>query len=189
MKEAYWNEMFGEFKVDDRRFRIPGLEEPLMSPDFEKRNLIGNFPGNVSKRYILCEYGRPKETQRGKVQARHLKDEVHSEKFWEYQLRHNRDSFEFLQRLLFFLVAHKKPHFHFYIEREGEVVASTIAGVCQESAFFFNLSVRNDLRQNGLAKNLLLGARSMLSDRETFYWTSHPWLTLNADRIKGYCIV
>lgn len=189
MIESYWNEMFGEFKTGERKFLIPGLEEPLMSPDFEKRNMIGAMTGSKRQSYKLCEFIQIKELQRGLVKVTDLGGEINSESFWKYQILHSKNDASFLQKLLNFLVIHQKPHFHFYLEQDGEIIASMLAGTGKTKAFFFNLSVRSDFQKKGKARELLLGARSILSDKETFYWTKHQWLTLNADKVQDYWII
>ena len=189
MIERYWNEMFGEFKIGDQKFLIPGLEEPLMSPDFINRNIVGNYPGAKLQSYKLCEFSKITELQIGQVKSASLCEEIHSERFWEYQMNHNQDAYGFLQKLLTFLVNHQKPHYHFYLENSGEIIASMLTGISNTTAFFFNLSVRSDFRKTGKARELLLGARSMLHDKEAFYWTKHTWLTLNADKVQDYCII
>lgn len=188
MIETYWNEMFGEFKIGERSFHLPGFPESLMSPHFGTRNIIGHFDGPKAQSFKLCGF-KPRTTPETIIRIEELETIIENERFWQHQEIVHRESYPFMRRLLPFLVKHQKPHFYFSIEEEGIIKASAIGGEGTSKCLLFNLVVREEFRREGLARKILLGAQNFFSKKETFYWTIHPTFTLGADEVNDYHIV
>lgn len=178
MIEQYWNEMFGEFKTGERKFSLPGFPEPLMSPDFENRNIIGSEAPVNSTSFLIC--GFPPASFDVSINVMPLEEAVEDAAFWNYQKFFVSETVEFMERLLPFLVKHRKPHHFFSVLVNGEVVATAFGGEGDTKCLLFNLKVRNEFQSMGFARLILEGARSHFSDKETFYWTLHPGFTLGA---------
>jgi ribosomal protein S18 acetylase RimI-like enzyme len=185
MIEAYWNEMFGEFKVGDREFSLPEFPEPLMSPHFGVRNIVGPAKNPLSTFY-LCHFPQVKGEVSLRVES--LDAAINKEEFWGFQKSSDAHKYLFMRRLLPFLVENKKPHFHIYQTSNEEIVSSAVVGITPNRAFLFNLYVHESCRKQGLAKLTLDTARA-ISGQETFYWTIHPWFTLGAPEVLHYHIV
>lgn len=188
MIEAYWNEMFGEFKIGERNFQLPGFSEPLMSPQFGTRNIVGDFAGATAQTFKLCGF-KPRKNTGSVIKVERLETLIGNNDFWRHQELVHQESYPFMKRLLPFLVKHQKPHFHFSIEEDGVIKASAIGGEGTSKCLLFNLVVGEDFRGEGHARKVLLGAQNFFSRKETFYWTVHPSFTLGADEVNDYHIV
>ncbi|WP_408096600.1 hypothetical protein ACJVC5_16300 [Peredibacter sp. HCB2-198] len=178
MIETYWDEVFGEFKVGNREFDIPGFPEPLMSVHFGVRNVVGPTNKVFTQSFKLCVFPPASFEIRSKQET--LNEAIHSSIFWEYQKQHNSNAVIFIERLLPFLAKLDTPHFHFYLEDQEGIYASAIVGVSKSSCFLFNLSVSERKRNQGVAKTILESIRGTFFDRPAFYWTVHPWFTFDA---------
>ncbi len=188
MIEKYWNEMFGEYKTGKRQFALPGLPEPLMSPHFGQKNIIGFCSTPTKLSLKLCGF-RASRNSTVTIKAEELENVIRRKSFWQYQSNFHQESFPFMQRLLPFLVQNRKPHFYFSIENEGKIIATAVGGVGKSSCLLFNLNVREEFRGKGVARQLLKETRNFFSDKETFYWTVHPGFTLGADYVEDYHLI
>lgn len=188
MIEAYWNEMYGEFKTGERNFDLPGFPEPLMSPHFGTRNIVGDYSGNKEQSFKLCSF-KPRTGPQFGIQAERLENLIDNGSFWDHQKLIHAHSYPFMKRLLPFVIEHQKPHYYFSIEEDGIVKASALAGEGESKCLLFNLVVREQFRGEGLARRILQGAQNFLSQKETFYWTILPSFTLGADEVNDYHIV
>ena len=88
-----------------------------------------------------------------------------------------------------FLVENQKPHFYFSFQSDGEIVATAIGGEGKSKCLLFNLNVREEWRNRGIARLILTEARNFFSEKEVFYWTVHPGFTLNAHYVEDYYII
>lgn len=187
MIEQYWNDMFGEFKTGERQFSIPGFPEPLMSADFENRNILGTRPMENCTSFLLCGFSPASFNVNIRVMP--LEEAIKDSAFWSYQRAFVSETVGFMERLLPFLVSLKRPHYFFSVVEDDEVIATAFGGEGNTNCFLFNLKVRDGFENQGYARHLLKGARSHFSGKETFYWTVHPTFTLGASYIEGYHLV
>lgn len=188
MIESYWNEMFGEFKTGDQSFELPEFPEPLMSPHFGKNNIVGPCMSPAKLCLKLCSF-RPSQIDTVIINVEKLEDVIGEDEFWQHQKDFHSDSFSFIRRLLPFLVTNQKPHYYFYIRRDGEIMGTAIGGEGESKCLLFNLNVREEFRGNGVARQILTGARNFFSEKEVFYWTIHPGFTLGADYVEDYYLI
>lgn len=187
MIETYWNEMFGQFKTTERAFSIPGFPEPLMSAKFGLTNIVGEAE-HPKLSFKLCTFSPVKSSiHQAKIEP--LSKTLTNKEFWAYQKSHHTEAMPFIQRVLPFLNTLSKDHWHVFIEGENGIRGSAIVGRGESVSFFFNASVRKDERQNGVCRDLLMACRVVAENRPGFYWTVHPWLTLDADKVENYHII
>jgi len=187
MIEEYWNEVFGEFKEIDGKFNIPGFPEPLMSAHFGVRNIIGSVIPNASLSLKLCTFS-PKLTEEASVVTiRPLREAISSKWFWDFHQNYNA-GYEFSKRLMPFLVNLSNRHYHLYLKDKEGLIASSVIGVSKTSCFAFNLVVRPDQRGQGKGHFITEQTRSAFSDKGLFYWTTHPWFTLDGEVTDYYVL-
>jgi hypothetical protein len=187
MKEAYWNEVFGQYKVAGREFNVPGFPEALMSPHFGVKNIFGYSYAETKLSLKLCEFG-PQRIKAGiRPTYETLQEAVNSKKFWDFQKKFS-DNYEFMKRLLPFLLTLPTPHYHFFIKNRDGIVVSNIVGVADCGLFLFNLTVKPNFRKRGLGKLSHHQIRGTFSDRPAFYWTVHPWFTFDSKVIDYHVI-
>jgi hypothetical protein len=185
MIEAYWDEMFGEFKTESEAFVIPDFPEALMSPHFGVKNIVGGIPSPIK----LCYFDAIGALKPSTVQSESLENAVDNSSLWAFIEENNPEAFPFIKRLLPFLLSTSKRYHHFYFSDEKGIAASAIVGVSSESAFIFNVIVRVDLRKKGLFNGLVREIQFAFAEISTFYWTLHPWLTKGSTHVVDYHIV
>lgn len=182
MIETYWNEMFGEFKTGERQFSLPGFPEPLMSPHFGVTNIIEDSGSG----FKLCLF-RPKCSEISPhVKNEDLESTLTNLKFWEFQQTHHQEGHAFMQRLLPFLVKNKKPHRHFFMEQDEQLIVSCLVGEVTSSVFMFNAAVHSKRRNKGLMQIVMNSIQGHFYPKATFYWTKHQWFTNGADEVLDY---
>ncbi len=160
-----------------------------MSPRFGTRNLILGGPSAESAGRWLC-YFSPLGTQRSsELQQEELPLAFKREAFWGFHEYANPEAIPFLRRLLPFLMTHQLPHWHLWLEEEGEIVASLLVGEAPGATFLFNLAVAPQARGRGLTHQLLLGARARCPLRPSFFWTRHRGFFLGAGEVYGYAVL
>ncbi len=190
MIERYWSEMFGEFEKSPGQFEIPGFPEPLMSAHFGERNKVGEVYPSAKLSFYLCEFLPLKSHQKNLDFKRELLSlAITRSDFWQFQESQGPETAPFMKRLLVFLASRDQTYFHYFIEREGEIVASAIVGQASESALVFNGLVALNHRAQGYARDLFFAIRQDLSQQEVFFWTKHSYLKLGADRITPYVLM
>ena len=187
MIEKYWNEMYPEFKTGERCFSLPGFPELLMSPDFERTNIIGPTKKNVMSSYLLCYFHNLRNERSSNVKIEALESITHSKKFWDFQKHNNSETFSFIQKALPFFLENNKKHVHISIEVEGAIVASSIMGISESCGFLFNTSVIPNFRKRGFSLDILHSAQAYIK-LPVFYWTKYPWLTQGADEVRQYSL-
>ena len=182
----YWHEMFGDYYQGEGKFSLPGFSEPLMSPHFGVTNVIGQVEKkNIAQSFKLCSFP-PGQYEATHVRVETLSHAIMSRTFWEYQINYHPEAYPFLRRLLPFLVDHQKPHFCFSWIVDDEIVGTALGGEGETKCLLFNLNVRNEFRNQGVARKILQGAQSFFADKSTFYWTLHSNFTLNASLVEDY---
>lgn len=190
MIERYWSQMFGKYEVSPGKFEIPGFPEPLMSAHFGKRNRVGEKQPEATLSFFLCEFLSPPPSQTfSRIQFEDLAQAIARSEFWEFQESQGPETAPFMKRLLPFLVEHGGVYTHYFLEQEGELVASAIVGQTNESALVFNGLVAQKHRSRGYAREIFLAIRQRLSGLGVFFWTKHPYLKLGADRIYPYELI
>lgn len=188
MIETYWNEMFGEFKTGPRSFLIPALPEPLMSPHFGVQNIIGPSHKPPKMSFTLC-YFNPVDRLTSKVEVETLSQAIKRKEFWNYQEEHHSSCVHFSQKLFPFLIEHQKDHLHLFTLDNKGMRTSVLIGRGETTAFLFNASVRTDLRNLRLGREMLNDSRNYIGSKQSFYWTRYPWLTLGADLTEDYHLI
>lgn len=191
MIERYWREMFGDFEVRTGKFEIPGFPEPLMSPHFGVRNIIGDTQVEAQLSFSLCEFKEwdSAEVIMGQAERQTLAEATESASFWQLQSTEQAESVAFLQRLLPFLCQRPYRHEHYFVRDEKGLLASVLVGHTPCASFLFNALVRSDARKRGLSKMLHLAIRSQNRGRKVFFWTKHPYLCSDAQRIVGHHVL
>jgi ribosomal protein S18 acetylase RimI-like enzyme len=181
MIEAYWNEVFGEYKTQTGKFEIPGMPEPLMSAHFGVSNVIGATYKLASQSFTLCVFPPKKHQLKSFIQKQSLYLAIESQNFWVTQQQLNPQAVGFIQKLLPFLAGLSTPHYHFFLESHGEILATAIVGEAECGCFLFNLVVNEKYRKQGLGLQMLRVIQNEFSTKPTFYWTKHAWFTLDAE--------
>lgn len=157
----YWSEMFPEFRESELRFRIPGFHEPLMSADFSEE-FSGIYFKSLRKQELIVET---------------LEEAIKTEAFWTFHQENYPEGFDFLKRLLPFIVETRPgTHRHFYFREEGQIVASQLLGEGKTMSFLFNGVVAKTHRRRGLLNQILTHALGQLKTPNAFYWTKFEWL-------------
>lgn len=191
MIERYWREMFGDFEVLPGKFEIPGFAEPLMSPHFGVRNIVGDTQAKTQLSFSLCEFEEwgEEEVVLEQVERQTLAEALACPRFWQLQTSEQGDTAPFLKRLLAFLCERPYQHEHYFVSDEKGPMASVLVGHAPCASFLFNALVRSDARRRGLSKRLHFAIRSQNRGRKTFFWTKHPYLCTDAQRIVGHHVL
>jgi hypothetical protein len=197
--EKYWSTMFREYVIrdDDTELLVslPEFPEPLMSPrfarsetpsDFEYLNIVSEDAQDGFFLHIFKKDETLKEEIHFSIEP--LEKAIQREAFWDYQNKNYSDSLPFIQKLLPFL-ALKGNHHHVYLGTPDNMTASVIVGETKAINFFFNASIAQEFRGLGLMKMLFNSMIARFEQKQSFYWTIHPWLSLNAAASLKYRVL
>ena len=197
--EKYWSTMFREYVVRDDAtgliVSLPEFPEPLMSPRFARSQTPSEFEylnvvtDDAQEGFFLHVF-KKEENLREEIHfsIEPLEKAIERKAFWDYQKKNYSDSFSFIQKLLPFL-ALKGSHHHVYLGTPEKMMASVIIGETNAINFFFNASVAQEFRGLGLMKMLFNSMISRFDQKQSFYWTIHPWLSINAAASLKYRVL
>jgi uncharacterized protein YneR len=138
---------------------------------------------------MLCCFSPLNKTMANRTQVETLEQAINKKSFWDFHLKEKNESLDFMRRFLPFLVEKKKPHWHFYIEKEGDIIGSVIVGETSKIALGFNALVSINERKQGIITEISKGARSHFKNHDFFYWTKHSWFKSNCNQTLDYYIV
>lgn len=185
--EKYWQRVFKEYQVAERKFVIPSFPDPLISADFEKQNLVADHAEGISFRLGVSETTTFKPPSQYELTS--LADAA-STRWYENLMQQgfSNDS-AFLRQLTSFLLTTNATYLNINSGREPFAMANL--AIANDIALIFNGVVVNSKRGQGHAGELYriaLYEAQKHGAKKLFFWTKHAGLTRYSDESAFYNI-